>query len=78
MQDYTENQTRWIKIEGCKYRVERAEMMTWMNYLGDTILEITEDRVNLNDESGSDEENPGLSVGTGIYIVKMQITPDLP
>ena len=53
-------------------------MMTWMNYLGDTILEITEDRVNLDDESGSDEENPGLSVGTGIYIVKMQITPDLP
>ena len=78
MQDNTENQTRWVKIEGCEYRVEKDELLTWMNYLGDTISEITEDRVNLDDESGSDEENPGFSVGTGIYSVKMRITRDLP
>ena len=76
--DHTDFQTRWVKIEGCEYRVEKAELMTWMNYLGDTITEITEDRINLDEESGSDEENPGFSVGTGIYSVKMRITRDLP
>ena len=78
MQDYMENQIRWVKIEGCEYRVEKAELETWMNYLGDVITEITEDRINLDDESGSDEENPGFSVGTGIYSVKMKISRDLP
>ena len=69
--NHTDFQTRWVKIEGCEYRVEKAELMTWMNYLGDTITEITEDRINLDEESGSDEENPGFSVSTGIYSVKM-------
>ena len=78
MQDTFETQTRWVKIEGCEYRVEKAELETWMNYLGDVITEITEDRINLDEESGSDEENPGFSVGTGIYSVKMKISRDLP
>ena len=77
-QGYTENQTRWVKIEGCEYRVEKADLTTWMNYFGETISEITEDRINLDEESGSDEENPGFTVGTGIYSVKMRIARDLP
>ena len=49
-----------------------------MNYLVDVITEITEDRINLNNESGSDEENPGFSVRVGIYSAKMKIYGDLP
>ena len=58
--------------------MEKTELMTLMNYLGDTVTDITEDRIILDEESGSDEENPGFSVSTGIYSVKMRITPDLP
>ena len=75
---FNDNQTRWVKIEGCEYRVEKEELKTWMNYLGNVISEITEDRVDLDDESSGDEETPGFSVGTGIYSVKMRLTRALP
>ena len=75
---YNDGQTRWVKIEGCEYRVEKEELKTWMNYLGNVITEITEDRVNLDDESSGDEETPGFTVGTGIYSVKMRLTSELP
>ena len=76
---YSENPTRWVKIEGCEYRIEKEELKTWLNHLGAVVSEITEDRVNLEEESDSDEENSnGFTVGTGIYSVKMRLSSDLP
>ena len=76
---YTENPTRWVKIEGCEYRIEKEELKTWLNHLGAVVSEITEDRINLEEESDSDEENPdSFTVGTGIYSVKMRLSSPLP
>ena len=76
---YTENPTRWVKIEGCEYRIEKEELKDWLNHLGNVVSEITEDRVNLEDESDSDEEiEGGFTVGTGIYSVKMRLSSSLP
>jgi hypothetical protein len=48
--------------------------------LGHVVLEITEDRVNLDSESDSDggEVGEGFTVGTGTYSVKMRLNSDLP
>ena len=51
-----------------------------MCMLGHVVSEITEDRVNLDSESDSDEGEvgEGFTVGTGTYSVKMRLYSDLP
>ncbi len=77
---YVQDTARWVKIEGCEYRISKEELRNWMDKLGNVITEITEDRVNLDSESDSDEGEigEGYTVGTGTYSVKMRLHTDLP
>ena len=78
--DYRDRGLRWVKIEGCEYRIEKEELKQWMEMMGNVISEITEDRVNLNLDSDSEGEDPstGYTVGNGIYSVQMQLSSELP
>ena len=75
---YREDATRWVKIEGCEYRVEKEELTKWMGHLGEVLSEITEDRINLESDSEGEDQATGYTVGNGVYSVKMRLTRNLP
>ena len=75
---YREDGTRWVKIEGCEYRIEKEELKEWMGQLGEVMSEITEDRVRLDSDSEGEDPTTGYTIGNGIYSVKMKLSADLP
>ena len=77
-QVYGDDGSRWVKIEGCEYRIEKEELKEWMGHLGEVMSEITEDRVNLDSDSEGEDSATGYTIGNGIYSVKMKLTSDLP
>ena len=75
---YKSDGTRWVKIEGCEYRIEKEELNNWMGQLGEVVTEITEDRINLDGDSEGEDPNTGYTVGNGIYSVKMRLSREIP
>ena len=71
---YTDTGMRWVKVEGCEFRVEKEQMIEWLSYFGEVKSEITEDT-----HGGSDDSADDLPpVGNGIYSVRMKLKRDMP
>ena len=73
---YVDEGFRWVKIEGCEYRVEKREILNWLEKLGKVESDITEDKIKY--DSDDSEDSNGHTIGNGIYSVKMKLTTDLP
>ena len=71
---YTDTGMRWVKVEGCEFRVEKEKMVEWLSYFGEVKSEVTEDTLGGSDDSADDLP----PVGNGIYSVKMKIERDMP
>ena len=70
VRDYLDEGVRWVKIEGCEYRLEEKQIVEWLSHFGEIKSKISED---------THEESDNLPpVGNGIYSVKMKLTNDIP
>ena len=69
--DSSENDVRWVKIEGCEYTLEDQQILDWLRLYGDPISPICED---IHEDSDSDAE----PIGNGTYSVKMKLNRDIP
>lgn len=74
--NYTDQGYRWVKIEGCEYRVSKQELQDWMAELGEVSSDITEDK--LDCDFGSDSDGEDHAIGSGTYSVKMKLVRDIP
>ena len=74
VENYQDEGVRWVKIEGCEWRVDQQKIVEWLSYFGEIRSDITEDEVEEEKDSGDDQ----IPVGNGIYSVKMKLTKDLP
>ena len=70
---YEDTGLRWVKIEGCGYRVEKDQMIEWLTNFGEIKSEVTEDTYEESDDSEND-----MPVGNSIYSVRMKILRDMP
>ena len=73
-ESYSDTGMRWVKIEGCEFRVSREQMIEWMSFFGEVKSDVTEDMFGGSDDSADDLP----PVGNGIYSVKMKIERDMP
>jgi hypothetical protein len=64
---------RYAKVEGCKYRVEKEQIILWLSNFGEIKSELTEDVYEKSDDSEND-----MPLGNGIYSVRMNIKKDMP
>ncbi len=62
-----------MKVEGCEYRVEKEQIISWLSNFGEIKSKLTEDVYEESDDSEND-----MPLGNGIYSVKMKIEKDLP
>lgn len=69
---YVDSGMRWVKVEGCEFRVDKEQIVEWLSYFGEVKSEVTEDTV--PDPDSEDD----MEYGNGIYSVKMKIGRDLP
>ena len=73
-QNYQDKGLRWVKIEGCEYRLEEKQIVDWLSHFGEVKSEISEDT-----HEGSDNSSEDLPpVGNGIYSVQMKLERDMP
>ena len=72
--NYKDEGIRWVKIEGCEYRLEEKQIINWLSFFGEIRSEISEDTHEESDDS-SDCLPP---VGNGIYSLKMKLSRDMP
>jgi hypothetical protein len=73
-QNYQDKGLRWVKIEGCEYRLEEKQIVAWLSHFGEVKSEILEDT-----HEGSDNSSEDLPpVGNGIYSVQMKLERDMP
>ena len=73
-ENYQDEGLRWIKVEGCEYRLEEKQIIDWLSHFGEIKSKILEDT-----HGGSDNSDDDLPpVGNGIYSVKMKLTRDMP
>jgi hypothetical protein len=71
---YQDEGFRWVKVEGCEYRLEEKQIVDWLSHFGEVKSEISEDT-----HKGSDDSNDDLPpVGNGIYSVRMKLKKDMP
>jgi hypothetical protein len=71
---YQDEGFRWVKVEGCEYRLEEKQIVDWLSHFGEVKSEISEDT-----HEGSDDSNDDLPpVGNGIYSVRMKLERDMP
>ena len=77
---YADEGYRWVKIEGCEYRVTKQEIHDWLVQLGEVCSDITEDKLECNFDSDNEGEegDQGLTIGSGTYSVKMKLARDIP
>ena len=77
---YADTGHRWLKIEGCEYRIEKKEIHEWLSQLGEVVSDITEDKVECDFDSDSEEDisKPQQTIGSGTYSVKMKLTSNIP
>ena len=69
--DSSENDVRWVKIEGCEYTLEDQQILEWLKLYGEPISQICED---IHEDSDSEAE----PIGNGTYSVKMKLNRDIP
>ena len=69
--DPSENNIRWVKIEGCEYTLEDSQILDWLKLYGDPVSPICED---IHEDSDSEAE----PIGNGTYSVKMKLDKDIP
>jgi hypothetical protein len=72
--NYQDEGFRWVKVEGCEYRLEEKQIFDWLSHFGEVKSEILEDTYEDSDDS-SDDLPP---VGNGIYSVQMKLKQDMP
>jgi len=72
--NYQDEGFRWVKVEGCEYRLEEKEITDWLSHFGEVKSELSEDTHEESDDS-SDDLPP---VGNGIYSVRMKLERDMP
>jgi len=73
-ENYQDGAFRWVKVEGCEYRLEEKQIINWLSHFGEVKSEITEDT-----HEGSDDSSDDLPpVGNGIYSVLMKLERDMP
>jgi hypothetical protein len=72
--NYQDEGFRWVKVEGCEYRLEEKQIVDWLSHFGEVKSEISEDTHEGSDDSGDDLP----PVGNGIYSVQMKLTRDMP
>jgi hypothetical protein len=70
---YEDTGLRYVKVEGCEYRVEKEQIIVWLSNFGKFKSELTEDVYKESDDSEND-----MPLGNGIYSVKMKIERDMP
>jgi hypothetical protein len=72
--NYQDEGFRWVKIEGCEYRLEEKQIFDWLSHFGEVKSEILEDT-----HEGSDDPSEDLPpVGNGIYSVQMKLKREMP
>jgi hypothetical protein len=72
--NYQDEGLRWVKVEGCEYRLEEKQIIDWLSHFGEVKPEISEDT-----HEGSDNSCDDLpQVGNGIYSVQMKLKQDMP
>ena len=72
-EDYKDEGVRWVKVEGCEYRLDKEQILEWLSYFGEVRSDLTEDTHEESDDSADD-----LPIGNGIYLVKMKLSKDMP
>jgi hypothetical protein len=73
-ESYQDEGFRWVKVEGCEYRLEEKQIIDWLSHFGEVKSEISEDT-----HEGSDDSSDDLPpVGNGIYSVRMKLERDMP
>jgi hypothetical protein len=73
-ENYQDEGLRWVKVEGCEYRLEEKQIIDWLSHFGEVKSKLSEDT-----HEGSDDSSDDLPpVGNGIYSVRMKLTRDLP
>jgi hypothetical protein len=70
---YEDTGLRYVKVEGCEYRVEKEQIIAWLSNFGEIKSELTEDVYEESDDSEND-----MPLGNGIYSVRMKIARDMP
>jgi hypothetical protein len=70
---YEDTGLRYVKVEGCEYRVEKEQIISWLSNFGEIKSELTEDVYEESDDSEND-----MPLGNGIYSVRMKIARDMP
>jgi hypothetical protein len=70
---YEDTGLRYVKVEGCEYRVEKEQIIAWLSSFGEIKSELTEDVY-----EGSDDSENDMPLGNGIYSVRMKIEKDMP
>jgi hypothetical protein len=72
--NYQDEGFRWVKVEGCEYRLEEKQIFDWLSHFGEVKSEILE-----NTHEGFDNSSDDLPpVGNGIYSVQMKLKQDMP
>ena len=74
VQQPREEGVRWLKIEGCEYRVEKDQLTSWLQIYGELRSEITED--DFEEESDTPEGYP--TIGNGNYSVLIKLHTKIP
>ena len=69
--DGSENDVRWIKVEGCEYQLTEDEIKQGLAPYGELLTPIRED---IHDDSDSERDK----IGNGTYSVKMKLTRQIP
>jgi hypothetical protein len=65
---------RWVKVEGCEYKLEEKQIIDWLSHFGEVKSDISEDTHEESDDSSHDLP----PVGNGIYSVQMKLDRDMP
>ena len=73
-ENYEDAGIRWVKVEGCEYRVDKNQILEWLSNFGEIKSDLTEDTHEESDDSADDLP----PVGNGIYSVKMKLSKDMP
>ena len=70
---YEDTGIRWVKVEGCEYRVDKGQILEWLSFFGEIRSDITED----THEESEDSEND-MPTGNSIYSVRVKLARELP
>jgi hypothetical protein len=72
--NYKDEGYRWVKVEGCEYRIEKDQILEWLSHFGEVKSDLSEDM-----HGGSDDSDDDLPpIGNGIYSVRMKLSKEMP